>query len=170
MSISEPPPSSAKFPRRHDSAIGEVTRLLRNGEEPRIRARQMELILLAVLHAERITTWHRPPPCASHDLRFELDGQRFVLGCSWENDAMSRPAVELMFEGRAEGTPVAICMSGYREGVLLPDYVLLSQNDLMSVLEGRLTFRDMVATSLPSMPVSVVRPSATFGRVVKPAN
>lgn len=150
---SAPPPIS---PQRYQDALNLLTELSGNGVSPQHRGRQLEIILLGVLHAEKLSPEHRVISAGEEiDLAFAIGGHHYLVECKWERDPLGLQPLRDFFGkvgSKAEGTfGVMLSMSGFvsdindkasRGGRL--QAVGLSFTHLISVLEGRTSWRACV--------------------------
>jgi len=136
-----PGSSSWKFPQRYFSALQEVQRVTRD-PSPAARRRQIELIVLDLLHRERIMTWHQVREFV--DIRFELGGRMFRLACAWNLAPLAWEDLEKIRGRYPTENIVVLSMSGFSASAVQSGMTRVSHIELLQVLEGRSTWRELV--------------------------
>jgi len=143
--------------RRHDDALAYLMQLLNDNTAPQQRGRELEKIVLGILHAEKLepSGGHIVNPGEEIDLAFILDGHHYLVECKWEAAPVGQPVVTL-FSGKvarkAVGTfGVVLSMSGFTQTINATAStgeplrcVGLTYAELIEVLDGRTTFADVV--------------------------
>lgn len=141
----------------HPEALALIQKLVDPATDPQARGRQLESILFGVLRGEGLSPERNVVlPGEQVDLGFILDGQHYLAECKWEA-AHVGTATLLLFcqkvERRAEGTfGVVLSMSGFVEDINVKasrgrrlNCIGITGQQFMEVLEGRVTWSDLVA-------------------------
>jgi hypothetical protein len=152
-----PSPSAAVTrPQRHDAALSYIVQLAADASRPQHRGCELEKVLFAVLLREPLqATCNIVNPGEQIDLAFVLDGQHYLVECKWEKDPAGLPHVAAFatkVARKAEGTfGVLLSMSGFVANIndtatrgMRLNCVGVGSAELMTVLEGRTTFGDVV--------------------------
>jgi hypothetical protein len=149
-------PTSRAAPQRYQDALALLSDLSSNAAAPQHRGRQLEIILLGVLHAEGLSPEHRVTSAGEEiDLAFSIEGHHYLIECKWERDRIGlKPLRDFVgkVNSKAEGTfGVMLSMSGFVDDInekasrgTRLQAVGLSFSHLINVLEGRASWRACV--------------------------
>ncbi len=142
---------------RYEEGLHEVARLVEDPSlTPQYRGIQLELVLYGVLVRERLQPQRNVVvPGEQIDLAFALDGQHYLVECKWLKDPVGAPDLSRLtykVATRPVGVRgVMLSMTGFVRNA--EDLVQrggqqhcigLDQQHVISVLEGRTTWADLV--------------------------